>query len=199
MMDRLAALSTELDLAGHPDIADRLDAMSRSAALFNRPLLTAPIRGFGKAITWSGQHPLAAAGIGAAGLVGSHYMDHDQPGLDDALRRSWEDVKELPGRVGRAYRGFMFSGPRPGQEIEPPTRRPGAGGPPMAGMPVGTPQEPAIPGYIGQPTGNLQAMLPGAGYDPNEPIQPGMPVQDYSYAEGVAGVPVGGGRGRPMF
>lgn len=207
---RLAALSTRLDEAGQPDVADRIDTMMRSALKipkigFERPLLTAPIRGLGKAITWTGRHPLAALGLGTAGLTGKHYMEQEDPHLDDALRSTWDDLKGIPGRLGRAYRGFMFSPPHPGQRVETapaggepsgwPTPYVQPQAPPPNVWPVTPPyvMEPTIPGYVGEPMGQLQGQLPGMGYDPNEPvIPPGVPVQDFSYAEGVAGVPVGG-------
>jgi len=200
---RLAALSTRLDEAGQPDVADRIDTMMRSALNmpkigFERPLLTAPIRGLGKAITWSGRHPLAALGLGAAGLTGKHYLEQDDPHLDDALRSTWDDLKSIPGRLGRAYRGFVFSPPHPGQQVE---TAPAGGEPSAWPSPYVQPQEPppnvwpVTPPYVTEPREQLQAGLPGMdyGYDPNEPVIPtGVPVQDFSYAEGLAGVPVGG-------
>lgn len=214
MHTRLASLSHELDRSGHPDIADRIDVMLRGAGLGS--ILTAPLRGLGAVTQGAGwmmrRHPWATMGLAGAGLVGSHYTDHDHPGLDEALGRSWEDLKSVPRRVGDAYRAFSF-GLKPGQEIEPP-RRPGQGpamGPGPVGMPTGAEMMgPIAPGYgpggvpstpivaptpamahqVGPPYVSLGPTPPGM--DPYDTaIPPGLQVDTHSYGEGVAGVPVG--------
>ena len=89
MMERLAQIGSDLDLAGQYDLADRIDAMSREAQLGK--LLSLPVRAFGgalrgtgKALGLMGKHPYATLGLGAAALGGANYLRNQAVGQEPA-------------------------------------------------------------------------------------------------------------------